>query len=69
MKKQVIIYPLKTKFVYVVAEMEYANYYGSLLSHSLKIFLSLKEAKKYQVKDLERLVIIRRKIRLWLTLK
>ena len=64
MKNQVIIYPLKNKFCYIVGMIEYANYYGSIFPHSLKVFLSLKEAKKYKSKRKMDYVIIRRKISL-----
>ena len=36
-----------SKYIYIVAECEYANFFGSLLPNTIKLFNSYNEVKKY----------------------
>jgi len=53
------------KYIFIVAEMDYANYFGALLPHTIKLFYSFQEVKKYIDKQSpyeDRYTIIKRKL-------
>jgi|TARA_R110000824_G_scaffold16550_1_gene68558 hypothetical protein len=56
-----------SKYIYIVAECEYANFFGSLLPNTIKLFNSYNEVKKYIGKNepyqSEKYTIIKRKLK------
>lgn len=54
------------KYIFIVGEMDYANYFGALLPHTIKLFYSFQEVKKYIDKQSpyeDRYTIIKRKLK------